>query len=254
MGQIPARSAVNIVLVDGNELDARGHCILTDRRARHIANVLRATPGSKVRVGVVGGRRGTAVLFAVSTEAVSMMVELEHAGPPTPTVHLALAVPRPKVLARAIEAAASFGVGSIHLFNSWRVDKSYLHSAKLDATTLAHHAQLGCEQGGNTWVPSVRVHDRFMAFVAALPAPSTSQRRLVCHPHADGLIESRPSTLGRETLLAIGPEGGFIEREVVTLTEHGFTPVSLGLPILRVETALAAALGQLALLDRLVTG
>jgi len=37
--------------------------------------------------------------------------------------------------------------------------------------------------------------------------------------------------------LIVGPEGGFDEGEVNLLVEHGFTPVSLGKRILRVETA-----------------
>ena len=51
-------------------------------------------------------------------------------------------------------------------------------------------------------------------------------------------------------MLAIGPEGGWIERELETFVERGFKPVSLGAPILRVEAAVAAALGQLLLLQR----
>jgi RsmE family RNA methyltransferase len=52
-------------------------------------------------------------------------------------------------------------------------------------------------------------------------------------------------------VLAIGPEGGWIEREVETFIARGFTPVSIGAPILRVEAAVASALGQLLLLQRL---
>ena len=50
--------------------------------------------------------------------------------------------------------------------------------------------------------------------------------------------------------MAIGPEGGWIQREVDTFAARGFTPVSLGTPILRVEAAVAALLGQIALLAR----
>jgi RsmE family RNA methyltransferase len=57
--------------------------------------------------------------------------------------------------------------------------------------------------------------------------------------------EARPITL------AIGPEGGWIQREVDTFVARTFHPVSLGAAILRVETAVAALLGQLVLLARL---
>lgn len=51
-------------------------------------------------------------------------------------------------------------------------------------------------------------------------------------------------------VLAIGPEGGWIERELETCVARGFKPVSLGAPFLRVEAAVASSLAQLALLFR----
>ena len=45
--------------------------------------------------------------------------------------------------------------------------------------------------------------------------------------------------------LAIGPEGGFIAEEIVSLERIGFEAVSLGPGVLRVETAVAAIIGGL---------
>jgi hypothetical protein len=52
--------------------------------------------------------------------------------------------------------------------------------------------------------------------------------------------------------IAIGPEGGWIDRELETFQEAGFQPVRLGPWILRVETAVTAALAQIELLRRVV--
>lgn len=46
---------------------------------------------------------------------------------------------------------------------------------------------------------------------------------------------------GRDVLIAIGPEGGFSEKEISLASENGFIPVSLGNSRLRVETAGIAA-------------
>ena len=82
---------------------------------------------------------------------------------------------------------------------------------------------------------------------AKFPAPHGL--RLIAHPGAPPL--ERAVTRSEPTTLAIGPEGGWIEREVETFVARGFTPVSLGAPILRVEAAVASALGQLLLVQRL---
>jgi RsmE family RNA methyltransferase len=70
---------------------------------------------------------------------------------------------------------------------------------------------------------------------------------LVAHPGAQPIERA---TLGGPTVIAIGPEGGWIQREVDTFVARGFQPVSLGTSVLRVEAAVASALGQLALLAR----
>jgi RsmE family RNA methyltransferase len=83
---------------------------------------------------------------------------------------------------------------------------------------------------------------------AAAAAPST---RLLAHARGAVPIEDAWRASPRTPItLAIGPEGGWIEREVETFAARGFAVVSLGAPILRTEVALAAALGQLALLLR----
>jgi RsmE family RNA methyltransferase len=51
--------------------------------------------------------------------------------------------------------------------------------------------------------------------------------------------------VAQPTLLIIGPEGGFIPYEVEKMADSGAEPVALGERILRVETALTAALGRL---------
>jgi 16S rRNA (uracil1498-N3)-methyltransferase len=55
----------------------------------------------------------------------------------------------------------------------------------------------------------------------------------------------------RPVLIAIGPEGGWIDRELDSFAARGFTAVRLGAPILRVEAAVTAALAQITLLRRL---
>jgi RsmE family RNA methyltransferase len=158
-------------------------------------------------------------------------------------------VPRPKALTRVIEAAASFGVERVELTNAWRVEKSYLSSPRLAPDALAHAARLGAEQGMTTHVPDVRVHRRLMELLdARWPVPG-DDRRLIAHPTGTPIERVARS---ESLVLAIGPEGGWIQRELDTFVARGFTPVSLGERVLRVETAVAAALGQLAMLQRLM--
>jgi len=239
---------VNLLLVDPAELASDGTCTLRDRRALHLRTVLGAGVGERVRAGVVGGGIGSAELLADDGTAITLRLAVTEPAPAPLPIELVLAVPRPKVLTRVVEAAAAFGVARIELTNAWRVDKSYLRSPRLAPDALALAARLGAEQGATTHLPTIAVHHRLMALLdARWPGPPAV--KLVAHPGAPPIETAVPRGAG-PIALAIGPEGGWIAREVDTFVERGFSPVSLGAQILRVETAVAAALGQLLLLRR----
>lgn len=237
---------MNLLLVEPTEL-REGQCVLDDRRAAHLRAVLGVTPGAVIKMGVVGGAVGTGHVLMDDSSGITL--RFTSTGQPAPQleIELVLAMPRPKVLARVIEACAAFAIRRIDLTNAWRVDKSYLKSPKLTPAALALDARLGAEQGATTHLPEIHVHDRLMGLLDsrfATPGPG----RLLAHPHAPP-IESVAG--GGVAVIAIGPEGGWIERELATFAERGFIACSLGAPILRVESAIAVALGQLMLLDRM---
>ena len=260
---------MNLLLVEPGELEGDS-VALSDRRAAHLRVVLGARVGSRVRAGVLGGGTGTAEVVADDGAALHLRLAItEPPRPPLP-IELVLAVPRPKVLSRTIEIAAAFGLERIALTNAWRVDKSYLASPRIAPRALADAARLGAEQGATTHVPALSIHRRLMELLDArwpaapaadsapapaadgAPAPAT---KLIAHPGAplleDALAEAGGAAIAGPITLAIGPEGGWIAREIETFAARGFLPVSLGAAILRVEAAVAAALGQLVLLRRL---
>ncbi len=242
---------MNLLLVEPAELRADGTCALADRRAHHLRDVLRVRAGDDVRAGVLGGGIGRARVISDDGTTIVLAIAADEPAPPQLAVEVVLAMPRPKVLSRVIETCAAFGVARVDLTNAWRVDKSYLESPRLDAGALAHAARLGAEQGAFTHVPALAVHARLMALLDerfAAPAPDGALR-LIAHPGAPPI--ERAVTARGPVVLAIGPEGGWIARELDTFVARGFVPVALGAPILRVEAAVAAALGQLLLLQRI---
>lgn len=214
--------------------------------------MLGVEPGRELRAGVIGGAIGTATVLAVTATTVTARFTPGGPAPAPLPVDLIVAVPRPKVLSRVIQIAAGFGVRSIHLTRSWRVDKSYLDSPRLAPAALALDARIGAEQGASTHLPRITLHDRFMRMLDAVPAVD-APRKIVAHPTPAAIpIEGAlaPGDAG-PVIVAIGPEGGWIERELATFVDRGYTVVEIARPILRVEAAIAALLGQITLLARL---
>lgn len=257
---------MNLLLFDSAELDAQGRVVVRGRRARHLMTVLRVEAGRALRAGLLSGPRGLAHVEEVLGDArdgaharggdegaVALRFVADGAASPRPRVDMMLALPRPKALRRLLATAATFGVGEITLMNAWRVDKSYFSSPLVSPSRLREALILGCEQGGTTWVPKLRTERRFMGAMAALPRAEDDDRlRLLFEPQsAEGLGTLHPWVSTQRLLVAVGPEGGWIDRELQTFAEGGFRALSLGSAILPSATAVSAILAQVDLLAAL---
>ena len=236
-------SALNYILLEHQDFVGEDRVRLEGRRLRHVRDILGSATGDALRVGVVGGRIGHGTIERLDTDALELVVQLD-AEPPAPLpLRLILGLPRPKVLNRIIAAAASMGIREIDLIQSWRVEKSYWKSPRLSPENLRMQSLLGLEQAGDTVLPAIRLHRGFTSFVRGeLQHAVNGHLALLAQP---GVEAEAPRHVGQSIILAIGPEGGFIDREVETFREIGFSAVSLGSRILRVETAIAYLAGRL---------
>ncbi len=234
---------MNLLLLEPDEISDGGDVRLAGRRAEHLRKVLRAEPGRTVRVGMVGGGVGEGRVTAVTGEVVTLAVRLGGEPPPPPWIDLIVGLPRPAMLHRVLQTAAAMGVGRLDLTAAWRVEKSFFGSPALADASIARHLRLGAEQGMTTRLPEVRLHRLLVPFVRELEALPDPPRRLLAHPDAAEPLEAVLGNAGR-VQIAVGPEGGWIDREVETFERAGFVPFYLGPWVLRVETAVTAALAQ----------
>ena len=100
----------------------------------------------------------------------------------------------------------------------------------------------GLEQAVDTVLPAIELARLFRPFVEnELPSIAAGSRAIVAHPQAAGEC----ARVAGPVTLAIGPEGGFIDREIESFARIGFEAVSFGPRILRVETALAALIATI---------
>jgi 16S rRNA (uracil1498-N3)-methyltransferase len=245
---------VNLVLLEPSEVDDKGCARVSDRRAQHLRTVLGVSVGRQLRVGVTDGRLGVAEVLEDSPSGILLRVTLAGRAPPPPAVRLVLAIPRPKVLSRVLQSIAALGVEHIDLVNAWKVEKSYFESPRLTPGAMTADLRLGAEQARDPRLPTVEVHRLFVPFVRErLGSPGSGELRLLAQPDAEAPLES--AVLGRRyegVIVAVGPEGGWVESERTSLQNAGFTPLRVSDRVLRVETAVASVLSQLELLRRLV--
>jgi 16S rRNA (uracil1498-N3)-methyltransferase len=234
---------MNLVLLFPPDFVNASEVRLTGRRARHVREVHRVAAGDTLRVGLLDERMGTGSVISLDEESVRMSVILDEAPPEPMPLTLVLALPRPKVLNRVVASAVSLGIKRIYLINAWRVEKSYWSSPRMEEASLREQAILGLEQARDTRMPSIELRRLFRPFVEnELAEIARGTLAIVAHP---GGTTELPRASSEPVTLVVGPEGGFIERELDSLSAVGFRAASIGPRILRVETALPALAGRL---------
>lgn len=227
---------MNLVLFEPGELDRP--LPRTDRRARHVVEILRRKPGEPFDAGVINGPRGKAVILA--EDAATLTLQFTPLGGESPREPLALIVglPRPQTARDILRDATTLGVGTIDFVRTERSEPSYAQSTLWSSGEWRRHAIAGAEQAFDTRLPDITHGATLATALARLGA--TERFALDNYEAAErlGACEVRPD---RAVALAIGSERGWSDEERVLLREHRFLFVHLGARVLRTEAAVLAA-------------
>jgi RsmE family RNA methyltransferase len=234
---------MNLALLFDEDFISPTQVLLTGRRLTHLQAVRKAAVGDQIPVGRVNGDIGTGEIHRLTESEAELTVVFDQPPPPGLPLTLVLAMPRPKMFRRVLQTCAALGVKDIWLINSYKVEKSFWQTPWLSDENLRENLTLGLEQSKDTVMPGVHIRKRFKPFVEdELPELVTGKLALVAHPGTDTPC---PVHVNTQTLLCVGPEGGFTGYEVEKLNESGCQSVHLGARILRVETAVPVLVSRL---------
>ncbi|PLX66088.1 MAG: 16S rRNA (uracil(1498)-N(3))-methyltransferase [Denitrovibrio sp.] len=219
---------MNLLLLKPDELK-NGRALLSDKRAQHIIKIIKAKTGDTLHAGLLHGLIGKAHILDITSEGVTVEFTALTDPPAPADLSLVLALPRPKAFRRILFAAVACGVKDIHIINSWRVEKSYWESPYMSHESVERISMDALSQSKDTVMPQVSFHRYFMQFMGeTLELLPEHRQRLVAHPYG-----AKSEELSASCVIAVGPEGGFVEREMETFEKYGFKAFS---PIERVLT------------------
>lgn len=246
---------MNLLLFEPNEIKSDNTVRLQGRRCRHIVKILGCKPGDMIRAGEINGPVGTGEILTILGKGKTTEVVLRFSAqadlPGLPAVDLIMGLVRPIMLKRILAQVTSLGVGRIFLINANRVEKSFFDASLLKEENCRPYLVHGLEQAKDTRLPQVTVHKRFRPFIEDF-VPTVAgdyDRMLIAHPdNSADLKQAVGNRIKGKTLLAVGPEGGWVDFEVEKFIEYSFVPISLGRRILRTDTAIVALLAQLIML------
>jgi len=242
---------MNIILIEGSEVVEK-KVKLADKRAEHIVEVLKSRPGDTVRVGMISGKKGTGTILDMTNKPPSVFLSLDlcEKAEPIPPIDLLLALPRPIMLKRIFSQAAALGFGSITMINANRVEKSFWEASLLNEVCYRSHLLHGLEQAMDTRLPKIGFFRRFKPFVEDI-LPDMMQdysHCLMAHPGESGTLKNVLTGKPERVLLAVGPEGGWVDYEIGRFIEKGFSVFSMGRRILKVDTAVISLHGRVSAL------
>jgi RsmE family RNA methyltransferase len=229
---------VNLILFEAAEIDRP--VPRTDRRARHVIEVLRRRPGDRFDAGIVNGPRGKATLLQIGPASLELSFEWEAPAPPADPITVIVGLPRPQTARDILRDTTTLGLGALHFVLCAKGDPGYAQSTLWSSGEWRRLVLAGAEQAFTTRLPEVTHGATLAETLARLPANST---RLALDPYeAAGALSSFSLAPERPAVLAIGGERGWADADRVVLRHHGFQLVHLGTRVLRTETACAVAL------------
>lgn len=233
---------MNTILLENSDFTAPGRVVLNDYRLEHMRKVLKSAPGSRCKVGLLGGNLGTGEVLTIDAESAELQITLDTPPPAELDLVLACAMQRPQTYKKVLHIAITMGVKKLVFFGSFKVEKSYWDSPVLSPEIFRRESVTALEQCCDTVMPQVEYHRYFKKFAEdELPRLSSGRTVYIAHPVCGQEFPAQPVT---PALLLVGPEGGFTDYEVSRLLEAGAIGGTLGSRILRTEVALPSLLGR----------
>lgn len=231
------RFYVNLPLALG-PVDLRGP------EAHHLAQVRRLRPGELVSLFNGDGREYQAEIRAIGKRAVQLEV-LSEESPDCELPHaLTVACPLPKGDRGQflIEKLTELGVTR---YVPLRTQRSMVHPGETRLEKLQRYVIEASKQCGRNVLMRIAPITDWDTFGQQVAVPA---RKFQAHPGGEPLL---PNPVPADTVIAVGPEGGFTPEEVQLGRHRAWQTVDLGPRLLRIETAAIALAAHFSIASRL---
>lgn len=220
------------------------HVLLGKEEGRHLRKVLRKRQGDLIQITDGKGIHAEAVIAGEESQGVVCEIHsIQHvAPPPERNIHIALSTIRPNRQDWAVEKLTEMGAGSISFFHS-----QFTSVRAFKADHLRKISISAMKQSRQCYLPQINAPVPFSRWLCSLPA-GDNQIRFLAHSEDSSKDIKKFKWENQFVVAAIGPEGGFSEKELHLGVEKGFAPIRIDNHILRTETAAVIAITRIKML------
>jgi len=219
-----------------------GTVTLAEAPSRHV-RVLRLNAGDEVVLFDGRGREAAARIQTLGADEVVCQADPPvDVGSRRTRLVLMLGVPKGSKVDDCVRTATELGVDEVALMLTERtVPRWDPDRAKSRIDRLTRIASEAAAQSERSDVPFIHPPEPCRAWLERVPANAL---RVVFGARADARLDAL-AEVPEQVWCAIGPEGGFTDLELEAFRGAGFAIVTLGDLVLRVETAVPAAIALL---------
>lgn len=221
-------------------------CVLSGDNLKYVKSVLRMKPEERLFLFDGRGHQCEGILKRYTAEgAIVDIIDTATIAANLVVIHLYQSLAKAGVMDFIIGKAAELGVERITPFASERsVAKVPADKAPAKCARWQKIAREAARKCGRPNIPDIA---GIISFDDVLKTPPKDDVRLIFWEEEKEttvreLFRQKKTAEAKTFSLVIGPEGGFTAREVAHAIEKGFTSVSLGRQVLKVDTAVMAAL------------
>lgn len=211
----------------------------SDERCIHIKKILKMGQGDSFDSGIIGGAGGRACLDQLNDEGMIISFTPQWESSPLYPVTLIIGIPRPPTARRLLKDLTAVGVDRLWFTGTDLGEKSYLTSKIWKDEKYMDYVLEGAQQGETTLLPEIR---KFYSLDRCLEETEGENLTALDNNESKMSIADYKPGKGR-TVIAIGSERGWTERERELLKSKDFTLLSMGSRVLRTETACSMAAG-----------
>lgn len=211
---------------------------LTGQEAQHLAKVMRAQPGDPVELFDGSGFQFAATVSEVSRHTVQLNILSREQVSREAKQHVTIAVSLPKGDRQKwlIEKLCEVGVTTIIPL---KTERSVAQPTDKALARLRRSVIEASKQCGRNTLMEIEPPQSLGELIEEA---NHEVVRVIAHPYSSADTAASNSDItaintNGPAIVAVGPEGGFSDQEVDAAVQSGFTPLSIGSRILRIETA-----------------
>ncbi len=205
-------------------------------RSHYLTKVLRHREGHIVRLFNQDGTEFEGRITSASTSAaqVKLSSAIDNLSQSNLNIHLLQGIARGERMDQILQKATELGANGFDLVFADRTEVR-LKGDRLDKRVRHWQGVViaACEQSGRNFIPEIRVHGSTPLAAGTVECPL----RLLADPNAKTSVKDLKIDASEAISIAIGPEGGWSEKEVDLLQLTNFQSVRCGPRIMRTETA-----------------